>query len=133
MADLEAHTCPSCGIEWAAPKRFFEGRRATGATFYCPNGHTLHYGETEADRLRRERDRLAQQVAQRDDALRAERASRDEIQRQLSAQKGVTTRLKNRAAAGVCPCCNRTFKQLAAHMRQKHPTYMDAGTKELVQ
>jgi hypothetical protein len=24
---------------------------------------------------------------------------------------------------GVCPCCNRTFQQLARHMKAKHPGY----------
>jgi hypothetical protein len=28
-----------------------------------------------------------------------------------------------KAKAGVCPCCNRTFKQLADHMKVKHPDF----------
>lgn len=33
-------------------------------------------------------------------------------------------RLRKRASAGVCPCCNRTFSQLARHMQTKHPTFI---------
>lgn len=40
-----------------------------GQTFYCPNGHSLTFGDTELDKLRRERDRLAQRVAEKDDAI----------------------------------------------------------------
>jgi hypothetical protein len=28
-------------------------------------------------------------------------------------------------AAGVCPCCKRTVKQLAAHMKEKHPEFVN--------
>ena len=36
------------------------------------------------------------------------------------------TRVKNRVSRGVCPNCNRTFKDLARHMASKHPV----GTEE---
>jgi hypothetical protein len=29
-------------------------------------------------------------------------------------------------ANGVCPCCNRTFQNLARHMAGKHPDYEEA-------
>jgi len=52
-----------------------------------------------------------------------ERAERTE--RRLSAQKGVTTRIKNRVANGVCPCCKRSFTDLRRHMETKHPKYAE--------
>ena len=39
--------------------------------------------------------------------------------------KGQVTRIKKRVANGVCPCCNRTFKDLAAHMSTQHPDYIE--------
>jgi hypothetical protein len=36
----------------------------------------------------------------------------------------VATRIRNRIAAGVCPCCTRTFKNVARHIKDKHPTYV---------
>lgn len=39
------------------------------------------------------------------------------------AQKGQNTRLKNRIAAGVCPCCNRSFQNVARHMAGQHPDF----------
>ena len=54
---------------------------------------------------------------------------REEAEASLQATKGVVTRLKKRAIAGVCPCCNRTFQQLAAHMAHKHPDYKQPEVK----
>lgn len=34
-------------------------------------------------------------------------------------------RLRRRTAAGVCPCCNRSFVQLARHMKTKHPDHVE--------
>lgn len=94
-------------------------------TFYCPYGHPQHFvtGETEEQKLRRERDRLQQQVAERDDEVQRQRNLREGTERQLSAQRGVVTRIKNRVGHGVCPCCSRTFENLQRHMKSKHATY----------
>lgn len=104
----------TCGVWFAIPQRMIDARREDGGTFYCPNGHKLSYGETALDKERKGAGRLAAQLDQ-------EQAARRATERSLAAQKGATTRLKRRAVAGVCPCCNRTFKQLARHMASKHP------------
>ena len=44
-------------------------------------------------------------------------------ERSAAAYKGHLTRVKRRVGNGVCPCCNRTFKNLADHMTTKHPDY----------
>lgn len=66
---------------------------------------------------------LKQQLARKDDEIAAQRRLRDHAERQASARKGQVTRLKNRAAAGVCPCCTRSFENLRRHMTTKHPTF----------
>jgi len=43
--------------------------------------------------------------------------------RQKAAAKGQLTKTKRRVANGVCPCCNRTFADLSAHMHGQHPEY----------
>lgn len=93
--------------------------------FYCAYGHRQFYieGESEATKLRRERDLLAQRIAQRDDEIKRQRELREGTERQLSATRGVVTRIKNRVGHGVCPCCNRTFGDLARHMASKHADY----------
>jgi hypothetical protein len=94
-------------------------------SFYCAYGHGQMFavGETEADKLRRERDRLQQRLAQKDDEIAFQRKNREEVERRLSATKGVVTRLRNRVGAGVCPCCTRTFGNLARHMQSEHPSF----------
>lgn len=73
--------------------------------------------------MRRERDQLKQQLAQKDDQIAYQRSMRKTTERQLIAQKGQVTKLRKRAKAGVCPCCNRTFVGLQRHMAQKHPEF----------
>lgn len=34
------------------------------------------------------------------------------------------------AAFETCPCCKRTFKQLAAHMKNKHPEFAHGSSAE---
>lgn len=125
--ELEVQSCVSCGIHFAAPEHFLNKRRQSGGTFYCPNGHSLSWTETEIDRLKK-------QVKQKDDALARQiaytdqvRADRDHVERRLSATKGVLTRTKNRVSKGVCPCCNRHFVNLQRHMQGQHPEYAQEG------
>jgi len=101
-------------------------QRAENGSFYCPNGHAQCYasGETELDKMRRERDRLAQQIAYKDDVIRDVRNDRDSAQRRLWAARGQITKIKKRVGNGVCPCCSRTFTNLARHMASQHSEYV---------
>jgi hypothetical protein len=121
--DLEVMCCPICGVLYAAPEKMLdEARKDPGIGWCCINGHSLHFpGKTPDQKVKEARDALAR-----------ERAHHDQTHARLIAQKGATTRVRNekarligRVANGVCPCCNRTFKQLARHMAAKHPDYLD--------
>ena len=114
--------CQTCGVWHCIPLAMYEGLQETGGFFHCPNGHQWGWreGRNQRDALRLERDRLKQDAARRDDYERELRGQRDAAQRSAAAYKGAATRLKNRAKAGVCPCCNRTFKNLAQHMKTQH-------------
>lgn len=90
----------------------------------------MSYTESEADVLRRERDRLKQEMArveeQRNEAWRCEarqRALRKAAERSAVAYRGVATRMKKRAVAGMCPCCKQSFAELAVHMQDAHPDF----------
>lgn len=131
---LVAVTCSVCGILYAIPSRLdrsaraHPGDRPNGWHLSCPLGHTWHYaGETETERLRR-------QLESAKDARAFERSRREQAEAHARAMRGVATRRKNeldrakaRVAAGVCPCCNRTFQNLARHMNTKHPGYAKDG------
>jgi len=111
--------CISCGVVFAITDAMDNELRRNGRNFYCPNGHTMHYGDSVEARLKKERESHARTIARLDQA----RADRDAIERSRRATKGQLTRVKKRVAHGVCPCCNRTFPNLAAHMQEKHPGY----------
>lgn len=117
--DIEFKTlqCARCDMVFATTARFMKARRNDHDNFYCPAGHSNHYPQESKSEI------LARQLleARRDISIERDNVRRLEYQRR--AEKAAKTRLKNRIAAGVCPCCNRTFKQLAAHMKNKHPEY----------
>lgn len=122
-----AGPCYRCKCELWIPDALYEAaQHGRGKVeFFCAYGHgqVFSVGESEETKLRRERDRLAQRLAERDDEIKRQREMRYATERQLSATRGVVTRIKNRVGHGVCPCCNRTFGDLSRHMATKHPTY----------
>lgn len=118
--ELDVQQC-TCGVYFGVPPRIIKQRREQGGNFYCPNGHALHFGDSELDRLRKEAARAeAARVAADDQRLAAERSAR--------GLRGVITRERRRVANGVCPCCNRQFADLADHMAGQHPDYVSEGT-----
>jgi len=125
-----------CGCIHAVPSdmRAYQLREhAAGRKFqiYCPHGHTyIPNGEPEIKRMERE---LAAERARHDQtqaALRNVRKDRDSAVLRERAQKGAKTKIKNRIHNGVCPCCKKQFKDLAEHMRGRHPAWR--GSDEVV-
>jgi hypothetical protein len=118
--------CCRCGTDFYLPPNLHSAARASEKiSFYCPYGHEQHYpaGETETDKIRRERDLLAQRIAQRDDTIKFLRETGETAKRSLAAQKGVVTKIKKRVGSGVCPCCTRSFGNLRRHMQTEHPEF----------
>lgn len=130
LGSIDFFCCGHCSIVWGMPAPFVEARRHDHASFRCPNGHVWSYsGDNAEEKLRKQ---LAEATRQRElarDRAASERAARDQAEASLRATKGHVTRLKNRAAAGVCPAgCKRHFTDLERHMASKHPEY--AGEKK---
>lgn len=89
-----------------------------GDIFYCPAGHGQSYTKSEVTRLREKLE---------DEKKNAEfwRKRADEADRSKAAIKGQLTKERKRVGNGVCPCCNRTFQNVARHMASKHPDFKD--------
>ena len=105
-----------CGIAFAIPNNLYDWmHRREGSSCYCPIGHTLVFSNT----LQEQNDKLKQRVQATRDLLEAE-------ERSHRATKGQVTRMRKRESAGVCPCCNRSFQNVARHMSTKHPEYAAA-------
>lgn len=136
MIDGVWQTCYKCKCTMWLPQALETSAQAARGqiSFYCAYGHGQVYteGETEETKLRRERDRLAQRIAEKDDELAAARRTIEAERRSASAMKGQVTKIKNRVGRGVCPCCNRTFENLGRHMGSKHPDFATLPSNNVV-
>ena len=95
MCDLLQDSCANCGVRFGITKQLHDQRRKDGDAFYCPNGHSLTYGKSEADKLRRQ---LQQKQAQSDRYAgywESEKQESSRIARTAIALRGHITRLKN--------------------------------------
>ncbi len=135
MATLDTETLVRvkcyCGCVHAVPEslrkeqmRQFNDGHSRVMSLHCPLGHTYRpVGEPQCEKLKRRiQQERAEADRQRMQVLR-ERERTALAERRRAAQKGVTTKIKKRVAAGVCPCCNRTFQDLARHMAGQHPEF----------
>lgn len=111
---MEEKRCADCGIVYAAPQEWWREKERTAGSFTCPNGCRRKFAESEADRLRRRLDSTRSQLTH-------ERDQREATERSLAAYKGHLTKLRKRIDQGVCPHCQRTFKNVMRHMSHKHP------------
>ena len=121
--------CCRCKTDMWLPAALDDAARRSPSIFFsCPYGHTQHYAEGESNetKLRHERDRLAQQIAQRDDEIRELRDGWNEAEKRAAAANIKAAKFLKRATAGVCPCCNRSFSALQRHMATQHPQYSAA-------
>lgn len=111
---LEELSCGVCGVVFAVVDNWVDARRRDHNTWYCPNGHPRYFpGKSDVERERERRISAEAKAARMED--------RAEItERRRRAEKGQRTRLLNRIRNGVCPHCNRSFADLAAHIQTKH-------------
>lgn len=121
---LHPQTCISCGVLFALAVDLDNELRQNHKTFYCPWGHGQSYrGKTDVQIAREERD-AARSLAEREsNRRRAAEAEAAHARRSAAAQRGWNTRIRNRIANGVCPCCTRSFENVRRHMETEHPDY----------
>lgn len=130
--DLAILECPSCAGTFAILQSYKDEAYRLGGfkkCWTCPYCKIERgYGSGEAERLAKEKAVLERQLdATRKDVLwyqerrKEALAEAEHFRRSRDGMKGALNKVKKRVAHGVCPCCNRTFKQLAMHMAQMHP------------
>ncbi len=118
-------TCGACGVLFGITSAFMDARKEDHKTWHCPNGCNRWYpdkNELEVAKasLRRERDRNVMERARHDQT----KAELEYTENRRRGEKAAKTRIKNRVANGVCPCCNRQFVNLHRHMETKHPDFV---------
>jgi len=120
MTDLTTVDCGVCGGTYAINERYRKQKAQEGGGWHCPYCECSwgFFDDYENAKLRRqlEQERKRKEWAQQE-AKNAENKRR--------AAVGQVTKIKRRVSKGVCPCCNRTFKDLAAHMETKHPSWTE--------
>lgn len=117
-AQLNILACATCRMDFGILPEFMRDRRRDHRNFYCPQGHVNHYpGESDTEQFRRQRDSARARATHLSDQLESEKRSK-------AAIKGHLTRIKRRIANGVCPCCQRNFKNVRDHMASQHPDFL---------
>lgn len=119
---LVVQDCIECGMTFGVAKAFDSARRKDHRTFVCPAGHPQYYpAKSDEEKLREELQREQRWsttvMAQRDQ----EAARADHERSRANGYKGQLVKTKKRIGNGVCPCCNRHFKDVERHMKSKHP------------
>lgn len=110
-------TCCKCGILFGVPRHWRNKRKEDHNGFYCPNGHCQYFSsDSDVERLEKQNKQLEARNSHLNDQLESTQKSRN-------AYMGHLNRTKKRIAAGVCPCCRRTFQNVAKHMANQHPSY----------
>jgi hypothetical protein len=120
---METVVCCNCGVPFGMPSDLrSQLMNDPDKWFFCPNGHRQHYSKSN-------------EKIQREDAERKLKAKEAELLQeqmkriQIEGELGKATRKLKRVQKGVCPCCNRTFQDLARHMETKHPEVKKPKTK----
>lgn len=115
QVDFHVESCYQCGVLFAFPIDLYGSllKSRERGSFYCPNGHQQHYlGKSDAEKAA-EATRAQREAELR---LQVERDQRLASERELK-------RIKQRSKGGACPCCKRSFVQLARHMKTQHPNF----------
>lgn len=117
--------CGECGGTYAINERYRQQQYEKGGSWTCPYCK-CGWGYSNNNENARLRKELAEAQRGKDfykNNAAAEREAREATERRLIAQKAAKTRLRNRIKNGVCPCCTRTFNNLARHMKTEHPGF----------
>lgn len=126
-SSLQVLNCHKCGGTYAMSNYYLEERRDDGVGWVCPYCQAgTAYCKSEADRLRAE---LTKQKRSTDYQRREKEKylqQRNTLEHSRNGMKGVLVREQKKLARvrkGVCPCCNRHFKNVQRHMDSQHPHY----------
>lgn len=122
MIELVLVTCGGCGCNFGMESKFRQNLVDAHGSFTCPRGCKRHFT------LETDKERAEKAATRAQELLASERLRIRDLELKLSASRGQITKIKNRVAAGACPCCNRTFENLARHMKGQHPDFKEAPT-----
>lgn len=122
--NFQVLTCWACGVSFAMPFQMYRRRCEDGEVFCCPARCRLTVGKSENTKLKEQLERKQKEVDRKQKEVEWARQDVKNELRSHAATKGQLTKATKRVQrteAGVCTHCNRSFKQLRQHMKNKHP------------
>jgi hypothetical protein len=123
FVQLKRLSCCDCATEFAISEQLYNRRINDGQKFFCPNGHSQVFTESENTILKKQ---LGQALASKKFYEERSERYREAMIKEENRNRGLKSALtltKRRIAKGKCPCCERIFNDLAAHMSEKHKEY----------
>lgn len=124
---LVSISCGNCGGVYAIGERYHQKAREEGTAWNCPYCR-IGWGFTnrgENAELKRKLAQAQTTIEHKEADMQHVRQQRDHAEYSARTLRGVVTKTKKRIGRGICPCCNRTFSQLADHMQSQHPEYVE--------
>lgn len=131
---LDVKNCPVCGVVYAVPTALMEHHDRDGTSWYCPNGHSLHFTKPKAVREAERADAAERRAGSAERAARYQRERAERAARSAAAYRGHLTRMKKRIANGVCPVqgCKRSgFTNVMRHIASQHPEWHEEHSHDL--
>lgn len=123
QVELTTINCGVCGGTYAINERYRRHKYENNGSWTCPYCKTGWGYEGSGMREELAKAKRRAEYAEAEAARQRERVERAE--RSHAATRGHLTRVKKRVAAGSCPCCKRNFQNLARHMKNQHPEYVE--------
>lgn len=118
---LMPYTCPECGGVYAFSEGYYNEAQRLGGFEKC---WTCPYCKTERGFGGPSEVQKAKDMARRAEIRElAQRERAEHLERQRRGYKAAKTRVMNKIAKGLCPCCGKKFDDLAGHMAERHPDY----------
>lgn len=114
---LETVSCGKCGGVFALNGAFLDYARNHCGKYNCPYCDTnWSWKESVADKLRKQLEIRERELRE----AKCETLRKQQLLEEEQQQKVKLERKLKRVSKGVCPCCKRTFSNLARHMATKH-------------
>lgn len=115
--EITAIHCIICGVYFGIEEEHRKRLLETKENFYCPGGHTQHYiSKTRVEQLQEELNAKSSELTRARTETLALKMKCESVEKEF-------IRHRRRASAGTCPCCQRTFSNMARHMKTKHPEF----------
>ncbi len=118
-----------CGGVYAIAESHRTKMHQEGGCWTCPYCQCSWGFANKGENARLKRELEESRVHRNNEIARHDQTKAElrETELRRRAEKGAKTRIKNRVANGVCPCCNRSFVNLARHMHNQHPAFGAGG------